>query len=461
MRLISALLRQLEYRPNDLFFWEGVLSETNRMVARLCEHVDWECARLEQRGARESADVRYWREALAARMAECLAELYALAPWLAEPYESELRLRAADPTMTEVMAALCRVPEFADLPSQYERIELAIRRRMESGDPLPPALKTALEGLLEALDPARRANLSLVVDFEAHATAAATLAREMDFAFLFDRRRKLLRIGYDAVAGTVDPSYYDLLASEARTAVFLAIAKGDVPREAWFHLGRKLTSHLGHRSLLSWSGTMFEYLMPCLWLKVHNHTLLGESLRTAVRIQQAFGREWRIPWGVSEAAYAARDSALNYQYQAFGIPGLAVNPRAARNVVVAPYASVLALLADRAAATENLRVMAARGWMGACGFYESVDFTAGHRHPVLVRAFMAHHQGMSLLALANVLLDGVVQKRFHAEPQVLATEFLLQERVPAMVDEKPEARLPASATALLAPPELDRRQAFG
>jgi hypothetical protein len=209
------------------------------------------------------------------------------------------------------------------------------------------------------------------------------------------------------------------------------VAKGDLPRESWFRLGRKLTTYQGHRALLSWSGTMFEYLMPCLFLRNFEDSLLGASVAGAVRIQQLYCRSKRYPWGVSEAAYNARDAASNYQYRAFGVPVLGLSKMSADDFVVAPYASMLALMVDPRGATANLRQMAERGWSGRYGFYESIDYLG--RRPVLVRAYMVHHQGMALLSLANTLLDNVIQRRFHAEPMVLATQLLLQERLPALV----------------------------
>ena len=425
MRLLSALLRQLEYRPTDLFFWESVLTEASHLVRRLADHVEWECRRLEEE------EVRYWHGALAARMDRAMEELYAIAPWLAPPFEMELRQFSCAGSLAGVVAELARVGPLGELPAQYDAAARAIRERLDAPQPLPRGLRQTLEQVLALLIPARARVEELVERLEEHAAVAAGFVQEMDFAFLFDARRKLLRIGYDARAERLEEGYYDLLASEARTAVFLGIAKGDLPREAWFHLGRKLTAWRGCRTLLSWSGTMFEYLMPCIFMETYARTLLGESLREVVRIQQRYGRERGAPWGISESASSARDSTLCYQYEAFGIPHLGMKRRRSQDLVIAPYATMLALMVDRGAATANLRAMADRGWLTRHGFYEAVDFTRGC---TVVRSFMAHHQGMALMALANVLHDGVMRKRFHAEPPVQATEYLLQERAPALVE---------------------------
>ena len=259
----------------------------------------------------------------------------------------------------------------------------------------------------------------------------------MNFAFLLDRDCDLLRIGYNADTGRLDDSYYDLLASEARTAVFFAVAKGDISRDVWFSLGRKITSFRGLRSLVSWSGTMFEYLMPALFMKTFVSTLLYQTMSGVVRIQQAFARDYGIPWGISESACSSRDNGLRYAYRAFGVPAVSSSSSTASksSLVVAPYASVLALLVDRRTAIKNLRDMASRGWTDRYGFFESIDFRAGRAagvyQPTIVRSFMAHHQGMSLLALCNTIFENIMQKRFHADPLVASADRLLQERVPS------------------------------
>jgi cyclic beta-1,2-glucan glucanotransferase len=280
------------------------------------------------------------------------------------------------------------------------------------------------------------------------ARRAAAFADGMDFAFLFDRQRKIFSIGYrlaDAEGpGRLDPSYYDLLASEARLTSFIAVAKGDVPQAHWFHLGRLVTNIEGRPTLLSWSATMFEYLMPRLYMKTYPGTLLDVSCQMAVRRQISYAAERRVPWGISESAFNFVDRHGSYQYKAFGVPGLGLKRGLADELVVAPYATALATLVDPAAAIRNLKRLAGEGAEGRYGFYEAIDYTprktyeqaeGGPAAPkeaggVVVRAFLAHHQGMSLLALANVLLDERMVARFHQDPRVQATELLLQERVP-------------------------------
>ena len=263
----------------------------------------------------------------------------------------------------------------------------------------------------------------------------------MDFRFLYDKKRRLFSIGYrladiDTVP-RLDPSFYDLLASEARLASFIAIAKGDVPELHWFHLGRLITSVRGAPVLLSWSATQFEYLMPMLLMRNYPDTLLDVSNRMAVQRQIDYGATRGTPWGISESAYTSVDRLGNYQYKAFGVPGLGLKRGLGDELVVAPYATALAVAVDPVRAARNLRKLAEIGMFGDFGFYESIDYTDRgtedtHKpgHGTIVRAFFAHHAGMSLVAIANAVLDDRMVDRFHADSRVQATELLLQERIP-------------------------------
>ncbi len=283
---------------------------------------------------------------------------------------------------------------------------------------------------------------------EGLASRALAFVDGMSFDFLYDWQRQIFAIGYrlaDAQGpGRLDLSYYDLLASEARLASFVAIAKGDVPDSHWFHLGRLLTSVDGAPTLLSWSASLFEYLMPLLVMQSYPGTLLDQSCRMAVRRQMEYGRQQGVPWGISESAFNLVDRHGNYQYKAFGVPGLGLKRGLGDELVVAPYATALAAMVDPERAAHNLRRLAREGLDGAYGFYEAIDYT--HRKAdegetvsepqphgsrgVVVQAFLAHHQGMSLVALANAVLGHLMVQRFHAGPRVQATALLLQERAP-------------------------------
>jgi cellobiose phosphorylase len=256
----------------------------------------------------------------------------------------------------------------------------------------------------------------------------------MDFEFLYDTQRDLLAIGYDVNERRRDPSCYDLLASEARLASFMLVAQGQVQQKHWFSLGRLLTSQGDKVSLLSWSGSMFEYLMPQLVMPSFENTLLEQTCKSAVLRQIEYGRQRGVPWGISESCYNATDIHQVYQYRAFGVPGLGLKSGLGDDLVIAPYASALALTVLPHDACRNLQTLSAKGFMGEYGYFEAIDYTPsriprGKTH-VIVQSFMAHHQGMSLLAFAYILLGRPMQRRFMSAPEVRATELLLQERVP-------------------------------
>ena len=263
---------------------------------------------------------------------------------------------------------------------------------------------------------------------------ARDMALAMEFGFLRNEERKLLSIGYLAAEGVLDSNCYDLLASEARLAVFVAIAKGDVPAREWFRLGRPVTPLGDGAALVSWSGSMFEYLMPSLVMRAPTGSLLAQTSQAVVQRQIDFGQEHGIPWGISESAFNARDREYTYQYSNFGIPGLGFKRGLEDDLVVAPYATALAAMVDPGAAVRNFAKLTAVGARGRYGFHEALDFTPS-RVPEgskfsLVRAFMAHHQGMTITAIADAVLDGIMRARFHADPMIAATELLLQERAP-------------------------------
>jgi len=433
MKLFGNLLRQLECQPKDLFFWEAVLTESRELVDRIKAQLVPVQARV------KSDELRYWEGLLTERMNAALDELYRLAPWLTPALEPELRVCMRDDTFTPLMAELSKVPMLGELPQAYERIRERCRERLSSSRPLYPMVRDVLEQLLRQLPVARGVAVDLANRFHSIARLSQRYFDDMDFRFLFDENRQLLRIGYNVDADKGDQSYYDLLASEARTAVFLAIAKGDIPRETWLRLGRKLTAYRDQVTLLAWSGTMFEYLMPQLHLRSYSGTLLDRSLKAAVRVQQAYAQERSVPWGISEAAHAERDQRGQYQYYAFGVPPLAASGEDAHRLVIAPYASMLALMIDPARATMNLRAMAGKGWWTRHGFFESIDYSKSGAggSPEVVHCFMAHHQGMALLAIDNALLGNRMQERFHHDPLVQSTEFLLEERMPTLVDVTP------------------------
>jgi cyclic beta-1,2-glucan synthetase len=288
-------------------------------------------------------------------------------------------------------------------------------------------------------DPQTAADLD--VRLEALASGARVFAVAMEFGFLVEPTKQLLSIGFRVAERVQDPSCYDLLASEARLASFFAIAKADIPVRHWFRLGRLLTHVNRSSALVSWSGSMFEYLMPVLIMKEPDGSVLGDTARVIVRRQIQFGVERGLPWGVSESAFGARDRELTYQYSSFGVPSLGLQRGLGEEAVVAPYATALAAMIDPMAALRNFMELARLGARGRYGWYDALDFTPARlpegQTVVPVRAYMAHHQGMILVSITNVLNDGIMRSNFHSNSMVQATELLLQERAPRESDPSP------------------------
>ena len=300
-------------------------------------------------------------------------------------------------------------------------------------DAAPAATSDWFERLNAALAVASQRAATRIRTCRQVATQCRELAK-MDFGLMYDSTRDLFAIGYNSSERRLDASYYDLLASEARLTSYLVVAQGHYSQSHWFALGRLLTSAGGDPALLSWSGSMFEYLMPLLVMPNYENTLLDRTYQAVVRRQIAYGRQRGVPWGMSESGYNAIDQYKTYQYRAFGVPGLGLKRGLAEDLVIAPYASALALLVAPEAACRNLERLTADGRQGPYGLYEAVDYTPSRLPPgaecVTVRQFMAHHQGMTLLSLAYLLLDKPMQRRFLADPMLRAADLLLQERVP-------------------------------
>jgi cyclic beta-1,2-glucan synthetase len=263
---------------------------------------------------------------------------------------------------------------------------------------------------------------------------AETFAKEMDFRVLYNEQRQIFSVGYNLSVGRQDNAHYDLLASEACLTSFLAVARGEVPRQHWFQVARYFTRAANTIALMSWGGTMFEYLMPRLLLPSFPGTILDDAQTAAVTCQIDYGKQRRTPWGISESAFNTMDGDLNYQYQAFGVPSLGLKRGLAKDLVIAPYACLLASPIMPTAVVANLRRLQEEGALGRYGYYEALDYTPDRlqekRKPAVVKCFMAHHQGMAFVALANCLQNNRMPARFRAEPFVRATELLLQERVP-------------------------------
>jgi cyclic beta-1,2-glucan synthetase len=394
-----------------------------------------------ERGDGADAELLTWAEALDADIESHARDLDIALPWARLVFGSAVAQGAGTSEQELGSPAVAHfflsVPTLRDTPDRCEAAihELTtLRARLASDTAARNAGLRRIDAIIESLVRSAEASGALIRRLLTLVQLTKTMFDAMDFGFLFDPARKLFSIGYRVSDNSLDPSSYDLLASEARLTSFIAIAKGDVPSTHWFHLGRALTPVDRGSALVSWSGSMFEYLMPALVMRSPSGSLLGQTYHLIVRRQRKYGTERGVPWGVSESAYNARDLELTYQYSNFGVPGLGLKRGLSEDVVVAPYATALAAMIDPEAAAKNFVRLAEAGASSRYGFYEALDYTATRvpedQRVAIVRAYMAHHQGMSLVALANVLYEGVMRARFHAEPRMQATELLLQERTP-------------------------------
>ncbi len=371
------------------------------------------------------SDEYLWANALMQECAEALEELKMLMPWT---------------TLNELPIDLSGFPDLDTIPTlrQLASFEEQLPQKISDIDnseqycPVTERDKPYLELFRTILQGSRLAK-ERISTIRFLANIAAEL-RSFNYDFLFDKTRRLLSIGYNVSEHRLDHSYYDLLASEARLTYFLGIAQGHIPKESWFALGRLLTNTGGEPVLVSWSGSMFEYLMPLLFMPSYENTLLDETCRAAIKRQIEYLKNRNIPWGISECGYNIVDLRANYQYKAFGVPGLGLKRGLAEDTVIAPYASVLALMLEPEEAYSNLLRLSADNFMGKYGFYEAIDYTPSRLSRgqafAIIESFMAHHQGMSFLALNHLLFNKAMPKRFGLDPSVQATTLLLHERVP-------------------------------
>ncbi len=372
--------------------------------------------------AAPESQATWWARALARQCRDALDDLMFLAPWA---------LLSASQNRLSECGDIDKIPTLRELACLDEACLPAIEHRL--GSKAMNEERTWADGLQRLIAKASQRARERIAAVEELAHQAGHFAG-MEYDFLFDKGCHLLAIGYNVGERRRDSSYYDLLASEARLCSFVAIAQGQLQQEHWFALGRLLTTAGGGPVLISWSGSMFEYLMPLLVMPTYEHTLLDQTCKAAVESQIQYGRQRGVPWGISESGYNTIDVHLNYQYRAFGVPGLGLKRGLADDVVIAPYASALALMVAPEEACLNLQRLAAEGVEGPFGLYEAIDYTPSRlprgQSSAVIRSYMAHHQGMSLLSLAYLLLDRPMQKRFESDPLFQATMLLLQERIP-------------------------------
>ncbi|RYF89217.1 MAG: cyclic beta 1-2 glucan synthetase, partial [Chitinophagaceae bacterium] len=365
----------------------------------------------------------WWIQKIFAHIKNIKNDLSVFIPWLV--------YTDAPDKFKELIPVLPGIPTF----KQMARIEQSLLHKInelyspDNTEEENDWLTNYRSGITEA---GRRAK-AIVLTIEQLVIRCAQLSN-MDFEFLYDRSQHLLTIGYNAEEHRRDNSFYDLLASEARLTTFVAVAQGKLPQQSWFALGRQLTNIGTTPILLSWSGSMFEYLMPVLVMPTYRNTLLEQTSKAVIQKQIEYGRKRGIPWGISESGYNMVDAALNYQYHPFGVPGLGFKRGLGEDLVVSPYSTIMALMVAPKDAYDNLQVLKGEGFEGRYGFYEAIDYTPARlsrkQTYVVVKSFMAHHQGMSFLAISHLVNSQPMQQRFESDIEVKSALLLLQERIP-------------------------------
>ena len=411
-----------------------------------------------------SAEATIWADAVHAAALGHQRTVSTMLPWAAL-LSSETGTTSVAPALAALAAG---TPALAELPELCHAAIALLETPRDGHSPVtdqPTGAEATRSSLIDALRSSAAAATDLSNRLAAIGRQARKLFDDMEFGFLFDSDHELLSIGYHVADGALEPNYYDLLASEARLASFVAIAKGDIPTRHWARLGRTMTPIGYGAALTSWSGSMFEYLMPSLVMRAPAGSLLDGTSRQVVREQMTYATARNVPWGVSESAYFARDLELTYQYSSFGIPSLGLERGLGDSTVIAPYATALATMVDPSAAAHNFTRLLAAGARGKYGWYEALDYTKV-RLPfgldvAVVHAYMAHHQGMSIVAIANALGYAAMRRRFHTEPMIQASELLLQERMPHDVMlSSPMVAGTANAAANIAEPALPIQRRF-
>ncbi len=447
---VERIRRQILTARDDPTCWASLLlrlsdetwSELERLLIALVES--------SPRGLETAAlrDLHVWAERVNSQLLSMRSEQDMLLPWLlplSQPPALFTQAHAPPAIATAWQALLDALPitaSLAEIPdlcsagqTRLQQLQSLVNE-YDSAELAQEARDWCLH-LNVGLGSARMAAESLLIGFRDLGNQAEVYFREMDFDFLFDRNRQVFHIGYNVETGTLDGNYYDLLASEARIASLLAIAKGDVPQSHWMHLARPITQVNGARALLSWGGTMFEYLMPPLLLRRHAGSLLDQSNCAAVAHQIAYARRKGVPWGISESGYYRFDAGMHYQYRGFGVPGLGLKRGLSEDTVIAPYASLLALSLRPQAVMDNIAKLAKLQMLGRYGFYEAIDYTRSRlssgQEKAIVRSYMVHHQGMALLSLTNYLQGDVMVRRFNADSRVQSVQLLLHEKSPQRV----------------------------
>ena len=435
---VDALVILLDLPPMDAMEWASLFVELKERAQTIDDIAQ---ALAQEQGDPQTSELRVWAAAVRACVESHARDMEIVNPWarLQPKQTSDIveSLTRQLPEWTNLYAIVRKIPTLEGASEYFVSVlsELAvIRERLLRDSSRNVDLLALIDVLTNAISRCADDSAALVQRLFQVAQTADTMFFAMDFKFLFDNTKKLFSIGFRVADGSLDSSFYDLLASEARLTSFIAIAKGDIPSSHWFRLGRFMTPVARGSALISWSGSMFEYLMPALVMRSPEGSMLSQTYRQVVRRQIDYGAERNVPWGVSESAFNARDLTLTYQYSGFGVPGLGLKRGLSEDIVISPYATALAAMVFPSAALENFKRIAKAGGEGRYGFYEALDYTKTRlpegKDVAVIHAFMAHHQGMSLVALGKCPGGWRDANSFHADPIVQATELLLQERTP-------------------------------
>jgi cyclic beta-1,2-glucan synthetase len=464
---IESLAALLDPVPADAREWAARFVELREYAQTVADIAEALAQELDEP---PDSELRAWAEAVRNSIESNMRDARIIIPWLRLDVKEVVamagRSQEHSPEWAAIESRFTTIPTLAEAPEQFELAiqDLAPLRERLAFDPLAnQEVLARIDALTAALKASADEASSLAGRLMEIASTSQGLFDAMDFRFLFDDSRKLFSIGMRATDGTLDAGCYDLLASEARLTSFIAIAKGDVPPSHWFHLGRTLTPVGSGSALISWSGSMFEYLMPAIIMRSPANSMLSQTYEQVVQRQIEYGNERGVPWGISESAFSARDIEFTYHYEGFGVPGLGLKRGLSGDLVIAPYATALASMIEPAAAVQNFARIARAGGEGAYGFYEALDYTPSRlpegKDVAIVRTYMAHHQAMSIVAFDDVLNGGAMCNRFHAQPIVRATELLLQERTPRdVLVARPRAEeVSAAATVRELTPPVVRR----
>ncbi|MBU3154285.1 GH36-type glycosyl hydrolase domain-containing protein [Clostridium estertheticum] len=404
--LYQGVLNRIESDTIDFNCWKTILRDLSNKSLEV--------------GKNEYCMESYWNKKLKDDVSRYLEEISELFPWFDYAFDKD-----SDLELTKSMRCLLEEATIISIPEKTTNILNTLDDKLKN-DKSSSKLKDLLQQTKEKTQ-------FVISKIEGLKEKLNSMAEATDFKMLYDEDRELFRIGYDVENDSLGKSYYDLLASESRQASFVAIAKGDIPKKHWFKLGRSMTNMGKSKGLVSWSGTMFEYMMPLLIMKNYSGTMLDETYNAVVGAQKQYCSERGVPFGISESAFYKFDINSNYQYKAFGVAGVGLKSGLENELVISPYSTVMALQTDFRGAYDNLKRLTREGLEGNYGFYEAVDYTKNRMFKddtkAIIKCFMIHHEGMSLMALDNVLLNNILQKRFHALPKVKATELLLQEKI--------------------------------